>query len=428
MYNLNLILILLIITLIIYIYNKNNYSIPIKKNDILGKLSKIKQHKKKYRYLELARYYHEKQFYDLAIKYYNKCLLSKNYYVMIDLGDIYHFGLGDMKPNYYKAFLYYTYFLNINNIENKYKLYVKDRLKQLNEIIYNPTDNRLNHLDKNEIILNLDDYLLDIIFKDDIVDNTTIINNPDVLNNNITIDNDIDINFNNYDEYGYLDNNENIEVNNNIDYNNIYYDTINDPQNIHDTGVNLTIKNSIQNLEDTTDSQYKYNQLKQIFLNEDIDNEKRKNINKVFHKIDSDITQSYNNKKTLKELFELIGNRIYTSNNNEYKNNAINNLILELNDCIDESDNIVCFTGVYNRIIDSLNLLDNSVIVKNKNILNQEILNKSSKIRNDYENLIDPELTLKEYIRYQLNNDYVNTNILKQNELDNIINEWIDYI
>lgn len=418
----NLIYIFIIIVIIFVIKNKKQ-NINNRKNELL----KIIKHKKKYSNLQLARYYHEKQIPNLAIQFYNKCLLNNNYYVMIDLGNIYHYGLGGMGPNYYKATLYYSNFLNIKGIDNKYKRDVSNRLKQLNEIIYNPTDNRINKLDKNEMILNLDKYLLDIIFKYDIQNNVTVVENT-------IIDEDIEYNngYEDYDEYAYLDNNENIDINNGIDYNNIYYDNINDPQNVHSSTVNFTIKNSIEKLEKTTDNKYTYMQLKKKLLaditNMNIDSKKIKNINKVFEKIDNDQTASYNSNKTLKDIFELVTNNIYTSTDSIYKENAINNLLLEMCDCVDTTNNVVCFTGVYNRLIDSLHLINPDIVVKNEEILNQEILNKCSKYRIDYEKLENQDSSLKIYIMSELNNEYVKTKILKQSELDDIIKDWIDYV
>lgn len=431
-----LIYIIIILFLLYYIaieelarYMKKNYHKYDKKynNDNIQLLKNIKL-------FDLARYYHQKEDYNIALKYYNLCLLNNNYYVMIDIADIYLYG---PKPNYNKAFLYYTNFLKINNIENKYKIYVNERLQQLYEILNNDTNEEINKLEKDDINYNIDKYLLDIININDIENKTdeNIVNN-NVINDNIV--NNINLNDNinliNINDNLINDNEmlEQIGINNGFDYTNIYNDIINDPQSIHNSMTNKTIKHSINNLEINTNKIYCYEELKDLFINDiinlNISNKKINRILKIFERIETDITQSYNNKKTLKDIFILIGNNIYTNIDNTYKNNAINNLIIEFDDCFDINENLLCFTGIYNRMINSLHLLDPSVIVKDTNIINQEILNLCSKIRNDYECNNNNEITLKQTIITELNKEYVKTKLLTQIELDNIIKEWIDYI
>ena len=177
-----------------------------------------------------------------ALYYYKECLKHGNFYTMINIGDIYLFGLDSLKPNYYKAYLYYTNFIKIKNNKIKYVRYVEERLKQLYNILYVEKDLLL---DKDELNNNIDNYLLNIINEeDDIHNNVEVIN----IQNNIQ-DNNI------YDDLIY-----------NINDNNIYYDILNDPQNIHDTGVNNTVKNSITNLEINTIQEYTYDELKIKFL------------------------------------------------------------------------------------------------------------------------------------------------------------------
>jgi len=386
--------------------------------------------------IELARFYHEKEIPYLALEYYKKCLLNKNYYVMLDIGDIYLFGLGSLDPNYYKAHIYYTNFLKINNTDEKHKSYAIERINQLYEILNNDTNGCINSLDKNKIISNIDDYLVDIITEEDLENTVEIIDNEEIVRDREEV-----IHFNDTINYNDIANNvlnyDNIPINNGIDYDNIYYDIVNDPQNSHDSGIQKTIKSSIYKLEKDTNIEYKYSELKMMFINDikdmNISDKKLRNIKKIFNKIETDTTKSYNNKKTLKDVFTLVGNRIYTSNDEIYKKNAINNLMIELNDSVDSNNNPVCFTGVYNRIIDSLNLIDEDVVVKNKDILDQEILNKCSKIRNDFEkevNVDNPEYStlLKNKIMVELDITYVKTNILTKEELYDNTKNWIDFI
>lgn len=92
-----------------------------------------------------------------------------------------------------------------------------------------------------------------------------------------------------------------------------------------------------------------------------------------------------------------------------------------------ENNKPVCFTGIYNRIVDSINFIDKDVKITNKATLKQEILNKSSMIRNEYENS-DSELSFVTYLNLELNKIYVEPKILTKKELDDLTSEWIDHI
>ena len=99
-----------------------------------------------------------------------------------------------------------------------------------------------------------------------------------------------------------------------------------------------------------------------------------------------------------------------------------------MNDCV-ENDHVVCHTGIFNRVLNSLNYVDNFVNVKSTNALNDEMMNKCSLIRSNLdENEDDFDNKLKRKIMEELKKDYVDTNIITQEELNNIINVWIDYI
>ena len=131
---------------------------------------------------------------------------------------------------------------------------------------------------------------------------------------------------------------------------------------------------------------------------------------------------------TLKEALVLVFNRIYSKNDNEIINTFISNILIELNDCI-ESNNIVCSTGIFNRIFNSINLLDEDVTIKSYENLNSEIMNKCIAIRNNMNpNIENFDEIFKNNIKNEMYNDYVKSNILIQEQLDNILNIWIDYI
>lgn len=98
-----------------------------------------------------------------------------------------------------------------------------------------------------------------------------------------------------------------------------------------------------------------------------------------------------------------------------------------------KKEQVVCFTGVHNRIVNSLNQLHPNIQIKDRDSINQEMLNKASAIRNNLEKTIDSndfnfDEKLKEKIKEEFNKDYVNSGILKQDQLNEIIQPWIDHI
>lgn len=386
--------------------------------------------------LEKARFYHRKSDGKNALKYYHKCIYEKNYFVLIDIAKIYHHGLNDININIYLANKYYLAFLNINKkfntIENrKYEAYVKNKLEQI-KIEHTPKEIN-TEVDKKESnnLNDINDYLTknimegfnkDNLFKNQPVNrvNDRIVN---LVLNNVPIVRNI---------------NQVVDIANiipEIPQNNLhilYNDHIYDPQNVHDTTINKTVKHSIENIKKDTTITYNFNEIIDMFNIEvtklNLSDNKLDNIKKVIKHVRQDTTLSiYNHMKT-SELIELVGNRIFNSEDKNYKDTCVNNLALELNDCI-ENNHVVCHTGIFNRVLNSLNYIDTFVNVKSTNVLNDEMMNKCSLIRNTLdENIDDFDNKLKEKIREELKKDYVDTNIITQEELNNIINVWIDYI
>ena len=391
--------------------------------------------------LETARFYHRKSDGINALKYYHKCIYDKNYFVLIDIAKIYHHGLFNVDKNIYLANKYYISFLNIldilpnsNTIEHrKYKSYVENKLEQIK--IEN-TQKEINNGGKQKQILdnNLNDineYLTknimegfnkDNLFKNqpvnrvnDRIINTVLNNIPIVRNINQVVD---------------IANIIPTRPQNNLNI--VYNEDIYDVQNVHDTSINKTVQHSIENIKRDTVITYNFNEIIDMFNTEvtklNLSDNKLSNIKKVINHIRQDTTLSIYNHMKSSELIVLVGNRIFNSNDENYKETCINNLALELNDCI-ENNNVVCHTGVFNRVLNSLNHIDTFVNVKSTNVLNDEMMNKCSLIRSTLdENIDDFDNKLKKKIREELKKDYVDTNIITQEELNNIINVWIDYI
>lgn len=375
-----LIYIIIILYLIKYLYCKHQerqLKIALNEQYKYKNYKKAKDiYKSKKYYLHLARLAHENNKGQEALYYYNKCLEKNNFLVLIDIGDIYHFGLKDIDIDLDIANYYYQSFLNIKvPKDNKYRQYVRERLEQLQ--LYN--------------------------------------------NYNLANTNNIDV-----DTLLYIENNDNNYLNQ-LDN---YFAPVNDIQSVHDTTVNKTISSSVSKLKDSTEIDYPINSIIRT-LNEEMQTypiEKQQRITRVIDRILSDNNKSYSSGMTSSEVLELVGNRII----NKKINNGFDNLLNSLDDCV-EHDNVVCFTGIHNKIIDSLNMIDEDVVIVDRATLNQEMLNTASQVRNNLSKKMNEDHpkfdeTLQNNIKKELESVYVDTKILKLDELNDMIKPWIEYV
>lgn len=279
MYYLYSIIILFVILLYFYITKKYNNKKEKKQKQkqtlLINKPSN----------LQLAKFYHEQALPYLAIKYYSKCINNGDYYVSLYIGNIYNYGLGELKPNYIKAKQFYTAFLTLKNNKQSNIDYVNEKLQELNNILKDKNDKK----DKKEDELNVNKFLNDTLFDDEFLarveeeknNNTNIRRHtPLTINNHvpeiIQPIQFIPLQFNNGNLATIYE--EDLRNETNDDYDELR----NDPQNTHDSGVNLMIKNSVSKLKETTPIVYNYIQLKQKILNAIRDKDKLNNINKSF--------------------------------------------------------------------------------------------------------------------------------------------------
>ena len=144
------------------------------------------------------------------------------------------------------------------------------------------------------------------------------------------------------------------------------------------------------------------------------------------------------------DVLNLIWNRIHSDVHADNLETVKESLFNQLAD-MQEHGIVVCATGRFTRLVDTLNVIDNEVTIKPSYVINQEMMNKSSKIRenmlNTYNENERKELekgtsykqeqfdqNLKEKIVEILKEDYVKTKILSQEKFDYQINQWIDDI
>jgi hypothetical protein len=222
----------------------------------------------------------------------------------------------------------------------------------------------------------------------------------------------------------------------------------NDMHNVHDSGVLGTIRKSINNLQQSTKIEIPLtSSLKGI---RDLifglpNNDKKKDANLALDAMErSFLPLSSTNIKEVDAL-HLVWNRIHDNVNKDNKKALKENLMEELAECI-EHDKPVCSTGRFTRILDTLNAVDPAVQIKPMYALKNEMMDKCAVIRKSlYDALPEPERVhvdgthenefqtnftdkVKEQIKSQMGKDYVNTQVLTQDQLDGELNKWIDHI
>lgn len=216
--------------------------------------------------------------------------------------------------------------------------------------------------------------------------------------------------------------------------------TVNDSQNVHDTGINSTISTSIKALQDNTplrvSARASCQQIRD-YLNRLPDNDKKNNALQTLSFIERNNTDVVScNMKEL-EVLQLVWNRIQQSPD---KDVLTENLVDQLAESV-ENGGVVCTTGRYTRLIDSLNYVDPLVNVRPLWAINDEIVKRSGVLFNEYinglseadRNIYDNDLDgvnqicsdVKKYVRDSLNTEYVEPGIIRNDLLDAELNKWL---
>lgn len=222
----------------------------------------------------------------------------------------------------------------------------------------------------------------------------------------------------------------------------------NDMHNVHDHSVIATIKQSIENLQKNTHNSKDNPQcLREIrqYLDALPNNDKKNDAITALDAIEkSYMPLSFTDLKETDAL-ALVWNRIHSDVHKDNVKTLRENLADELAECI-EHDKPVCATGRFTRILDTLNVVDQDVNIKPTFAINEEMMEKAGKIREDaYNHLSEKERSdvdslapndfqkqwnnkLKEDIIGQLHTDYVKSDIMTQTTFDSETKKWIDEI
>jgi len=312
----------------------------------------------------------------------------------------------------------------INNEIN----YKNHKNNHMNSRINRNLDNRINDLDNRINNLNFE-----------IINDFNIIDNNDNHNYN---QNDLTQNINEFEP----------PINDNI--------IRNDHQNVHDHVVNKTVKKSLENLKNTTNITINIPEslknIRNLINDSKYDNEKVEDATKTLDTIETKNQKLSSMKMSEVDALNLVWNRINDPNNNNNIGNLKDNLVNELAECneriVGDKKSQVCSTGRFSRIIDTLNMCDydNSIKIIPKNLLNQELMNKAAKIRQDMVNnesenvknaleVLEPDdnqkkicdtftNNFKEKLLDTYNEEYVKKGVISKDILDSQVDKWINHI
>jgi len=400
-------------------YHKGSEQIRINYSKALELYTIAIQNKDYVAYIYIAQLYADMNNIEKAIEFYNKAIEKGYFQCFINLGDIYFYEKNyidlDMAEQYYKAAIKHSTFKDA-------KIQANDKLKIL-------------QMEKKDDYYHTEtvDIDIDTLMKYDIhTDNK----NFDIIINERRPVPGFKESINETENKYYIKH----EVKKN------------DRQNVHDHVVSNTVKKSIEKLiKSTKIITDKTTSLIDIrnFVNK---HEKYKEIAlKVLDHIETDSIKYRDTDIQEVDVLQLVWNRIHNDCNKErivvLKDNLYNR-ILECN----ENDVKVCASGIFSRLIDTLNYCDaeNIVEIIPKYVLNKELMEKASKISTEFkkeqteeiQKILDlsklseiEEKKAKDYIERlklklvsEFRKDYIETNIISEDILFLEINKWIDYI
>ena len=236
----------------------------------------------------------------------------------------------------------------------------------------------------------------------------------------------------------------------------------NDRQNVHDHVVSNSISNSIHKLQNNTkiikDLSQSLREIREYIINSKNPETEKKDAIKTLDYMERYNTKLTTYKKSELDLLNIVWNRIHSPENKSRMEILKKNLFNELIECNElntftKKKELVCSTGRFSRILDTLNCADSKNLVRivPKFILNKEMMEKASSIRkklvddqsistkkalnsiedlnNEQEILVDNfHAVLKKELLNKFYDDYVKSGLMTKKILDNEINKWIDLI
>lgn len=233
---------------------------------------------------------------------------------------------------------------------------------------------------------------------------------------------------------------------------NIQFRHVNNNQNVHDSGIISTLKQSINKLQASTKMDIPLTQsLKDVraLIMNNANPIKQRDALSALNSIERNNSTIGGTRLTLSDSLNLVWNRINQNPDEETRNNLKESLINELSESV-EKGSVVCTQGKFVRIFDTLNVVDKDVKIVPKGMIKQEMLNRASKIRNDIYGSLSKEekdaiesinqndrqkrinklyeQRVKNAIKDNLKREYVDNKIITQSEFNNNITSWINTI
>lgn len=385
---------------------------------------------------------------ETAINTYLKLIKKGHINKIIDLAELYHYGMANFPPQLDKAKELYIFAqsLDVSKANEYLDILNKDCENQEDEENYKPDDDEyynpidelwtlrgsnISHPLKHELFPPQLHQLLNPI-NPRIIDDTPPRINP---HHNNDILNDIF----NYDIPVRLGDGEN----------NILDKLKND---VHETTIRKCVEGSAKKLKESTpiiiDKEKSLDDVRKLINNKG-KGAKVADALKALDSINNSNGKIYNTNMSPADAIHLVWNRINSYEDEEIKNGAKDTLIDEIASCV-EQNKVVCSPGKFSRIIDTLNGVDDAVHIVNDGLLREEMLNKANKIKTDIFNQLPPdeqtivnklkttdtetmltekyENNVKEKIKESFKKDYVDSGVASEEKVNNEVNGWINEI
>ena len=196
-----------------------------------------------------------------------------------------------------------------------------------------------------------------------------------------------------------------------------------DNQNVHDSVTQQYIRNDFHNIPDsgtTKDDSSCIGDIKRWYDDTEI--------NVVLNKIQSrnGTISNLNGKSELQVLATVWKQSEGDENTREY-------LGTMLCDCL-ENGNVVCPTGVVNRIVSATSINDPELMPKTREIIDQEMMQSAATLRDElelddsYNSLCEDEqrMLFKERLLGILDENYIN--VFSKKQIRQYISQWIDHV
>ena len=200
-----------------------------------------------------------------------------------------------------------------------------------------------------------------------------------------------------------------------------------DSQNTHDTTVVSTVRNSINNMINTTEitktNEQVYREITDM-LHSRYESYKGKDALKSLNRIKNSEIKLSASPINDNEAMVLVWNRICSNKFKEHREN-LEEILLDQLASMQEYGQTICPMGRLARIVDTMNVIDTSVTIKPKYAIREEMMNKAATIRNRTK-LEGEDLRKEIYVGLKV--DYVDSGIMTEGQFEVEVGGWLDYI